>query len=147
MNEDIATPYTAVYLIFKKDDKYALVLRTNTHWMNGHYCLPSGRVEKNESFHKAAIREGKEEAGVDFTADNLKLVITSHRTHPDSTWVDTVFEVTDWEGEIFNAEPDVHGELIWRAADDLPENMVPGSKLFIEKYISGENYVEQGWDV
>lgn len=43
---DIETPYTAVYLVFRKNNKVAFVLRSNTDWMEGYYGLPAGKVEK-----------------------------------------------------------------------------------------------------
>ena len=143
---NIATPYTAVYMIFRKDDKIAFLLRSNTNWMNGHYGLPAGKVEKDESFTNAAIRETREEAGVELEPDNFRLVLTGHRKHPDSNWVDLVFEASNWEGEPHNAEPDIHGELVWLNPDNLPDNMVPYVKQYIEALQAGDNYCEHGWE-
>lgn len=58
---DVAqTPYLAAYLIFRNDEgKIAFVLRENTHWMNGYYGLPSGKVEADERVLVAAAREAK----------------------------------------------------------------------------------------
>lgn len=52
-----ATPYIASFVILRKAGKIAFVLREHTKWMNGYYGLPSGKVEKNEAFSAAAIRE------------------------------------------------------------------------------------------
>jgi ADP-ribose pyrophosphatase YjhB (NUDIX family) len=144
-NDGIAAPYMAVYLIFRKNNKIAFLLRSNTGWMNGHYGLPAGRVERGEAWKNAAMREAKEEVGITILPQNLQLVLTGHRTHPDSDWVDTVFEVTEWSGELYNAEPGVHGELAWFESHNLPENMVPYVRTYVHALEAGENYTEWGW--
>lgn len=145
MKYDIATPYTAVYIVFRQDDKIAFVLRSNTDWMNDHYGLIAGKVEKDESFTAAAIREAQEEAGVRLKPDQLKLALTAHRKSRDLVWVDMIFEASSWEGELRNAEPDVHGELKWLDPNNLPENMVPSVRFYIEQVQAGNNFCEYGW--
>lgn len=147
---DTATPYLASFVIIRKEGKIAFVLRTNTGWMNGYYGLPSGKVEKVESFSEAAIREGKEEIGITFKPKNARFVHVMHRsTHAEddntNDWVDVFFEVTDFENEPYNAEPDVHGELAWLDPKNLPENVVPSVKRAIEHIEQGELYSEFGW--
>jgi 8-oxo-dGTP diphosphatase len=146
MKYDIATPYVAVYTVFRKDNKIAFLLRENTTWMNGHYGLPGGKVEEQESILLATVREAKEEAGVTIEPKNLKLILTGHRHHKDSDWVDAVFEVTTWQGTIHNAEPHVHGELAWFDPDDLPQNIVPYTRDYVEQIQAGNNYAEWGWE-
>jgi len=86
-----ATPHIASYVVFRKGDRQALVLRSNTKWMNGYYGLVSGKVENNENFLQAAIREAKEEAGVVLTPKDLKYLMTMHRFEDGSDWVDVFF--------------------------------------------------------
>jgi 8-oxo-dGTP pyrophosphatase MutT (NUDIX family) len=145
-HDGIATPYTAVYLIFEQDGKIAFLLRSNTGWMNGYYSLPSGRVEKGESFLQAAIREGAEEVGVQLRPDDLELATTAHRSETDSLWVDLIFKVKQWEGELYNAEPHIHGELAQLDPNNLPENIVPSVRYYVEEYLKGNRYTEYGFD-
>jgi 8-oxo-dGTP diphosphatase len=81
---DIATPYTAAYLLFRKNNKVTFLLRENTSWMNNYFCLPGGKVDKGESFTTTAIREAKEEVGVDIKSTDLKPVLMAHRNAEDS---------------------------------------------------------------
>jgi ADP-ribose pyrophosphatase YjhB (NUDIX family) len=111
--------------------------------MNGHYSLPAGKVEKNETFLEAAVREAKEEVGVNMAPEDLRLVMTSHRVHKDSAWVDIMFQAMKWKGELYNAEPHVHGELAWFDPVQLPGNIVPPVREAIEAIESGETYLEK----
>ena len=146
MKYDIATPYTAAYIVFRKNAKIAFLLRENTGWMNNHYGLPAGKVEKKEKFTAAAIREAEEEVGAKIKPQDLKLILTGQRHHSDSDWIDMVFEAKTWQGKLYNAEPHVHGELVWLDPDKLPDNMVPYIRLYIEKIQAGKNYVEYTGD-
>jgi 8-oxo-dGTP diphosphatase len=137
----------ASVILFRQDDKVALVLRQNTGWMDGYYALPGGRVDPGESFSQAAIREAKEEVGVDIESDNLKQFLVAHALGKDGeVWVNTVFEALEWEGELHNAEPEKSESLEWFPLDELPENLTYNAKVYLEQIKSGSHFVEFGWD-
>lgn len=143
---DSATPYIAVFVIMRKGSKAAFLLRQNTGWMDGYYDVVAGKVEKGETYLQAAVREVKEEAGVDIKAGDLKPLLADHRNSGDMTWVDMVFEVDRWQGEPFNAEPAKHGSLDWLDLDDLPENVAPPGRWRLDQVAAGRTYAEYGWD-
>jgi len=147
MKYDSARPYAASCVLLRRDGKVALVLRSNTDWMNGYYGIPGGKVEENESFSEAAIREAKEEAGVIIKPENLKQILINHRKADDETisWVDAFFEATEWEGEVNNAESHKHSAIDWFDPDDLPENAIPLLKFVFAELKAGKTYSEYGW--
>jgi 8-oxo-dGTP pyrophosphatase MutT (NUDIX family) len=148
MSYDTARPYIACFLLLTREDgKVAFVLRDHVSWMSGYYGLPSGKVEKDESYTAGAIRETKEEAGVDIALEDLQYIHTMHRTADNDTlsWVDVYFKVTKWEGEAYNAEPHVHSELTWFDLDKLPENVVPPVRAALQAIKAGKCYTEYGW--
>lgn len=147
MKYDTQTPFIAAYLIFRKGDKVALLLRQNTPWMNDHYALPAGKAEKTEGLLACAVREAQEETGASVKAKDLKPVLTVHRHNEDSDWIDLVFEAIKWEGDLYNAEPHVHGELKWFDINKLPENVVPNTRFMLEQIAAGKTYAEYGWGV
>lgn len=140
-----ATPRIAVYILLQKDGKYAFVKRANTGWRDGFYGLPAGKVEKNESFVQAAIREANEEVGVSIDPSALHHVLTSHRYEDGSDWVDVVFTADNYTGEARNAEPHMHSELAWLDLHNLPETVNPTLHLMLDAYVLGEQFVEIGW--
>jgi 8-oxo-dGTP pyrophosphatase MutT (NUDIX family) len=143
---DSATPYIAVFVIMRKDNKAAFLLRQNTGWMDGYYDTVAGKVENGETYRQAAVREVKEEAGVDIRPEDLKPVLTNHRNSGDMTWVDIIFEVRKWKGKPHNAEPSKHGSLDWLDLNDLPDNVAPPGRWRLDQVNAGKTYAEYGWE-
>jgi len=143
---DTATPYAAAFVLLRQDDKLAFVLRNNTGYMDGQYGLPSGKVEKNESYVAAAVREAKEEVGVDIHKIDLQHTLTVHRDGEDgSSWVDIYFTASTWAGEPYNAEPDKHRELAWLDVNNLPKNVIPAVRYGLQQVKAKQAYAEYGW--
>ncbi len=149
---DTARPYIAVYVILRRDDgKAVFVKRSNTGWMDGKYGLPAGKVEKGETFLQGAVREAKEEVGVDVDPNDLTHVVTIHRDSPDDmvdgdmSWVDVIFETTAWTGEPHNAEPHMHSEIAWLDTQDLPEDVIPVMRDMFSILNQGKSYGEVEW--
>ena len=144
MSFDTAQPRIASYVIIRKDDKIAFVLRSNTTWMNHHYGLPSGKVEKNESYTAGAVREAKEEIGITVDPADLKFLLVVHRSEGDD-WVDVFFETTKWTGEPYNAEPHMHSELAWLDPKNLPAKVIPSVAAALKNIEDGKQFSEYGW--
>lgn len=143
-----ATPNIATYMILRKNGKLAFLLRENTRWMNGNYSFPSGRVEKDESFLQATVREAKEELGIEVAEKDIRHVLTMQRLSADDDhqhWIDIYFEITKWEGEAYNAEPESHGQLAWFDPNELPENVVYNIPLALAEIEKGNVYCEYGF--
>lgn len=148
MKYDTATPFIAAFVIFRKDNKIALLLRSNTGYRDGEYGLPSGKVDQGESYTQAAVREAKEEVAVDVKPDELQHVLTSHRQgdKDDTEWVDVIYEAKNWQGDLKNAEPHKHGELKWFDHNNLPDNTIPPIRHYLAEIKAGKTYTEWGWN-
>jgi 8-oxo-dGTP diphosphatase len=59
--------------------------------------------------------------------------------------VDFFFEVQNWSGEPFNAEPEKCDEIRWANLDALPENTIPYIRRAIENFRAGIPFEEFGW--
>lgn len=148
---EVARPYIACFVILRRKNQIAMVLRRNTGYMDGYYGLPAGKGEWFEHFTSAAAREAKEEAGVHIDERDLKFVHLVHRHGEDRIakkfmdWVDVYFEAEKWEGEPYNAEEEKSEKLDWIDLDNLSENIVPPQRAALEQISRGERYSEYGW--
>jgi ADP-ribose pyrophosphatase YjhB (NUDIX family) len=139
--------WPACYMLIRQDGKLLFVLRTNTGFMDGYYCLPAGRVEADEPFRAGSLREAEEEAGVTVRPEHAKHVYTQHRRGGDGrVWVDVFFEATEWSGEARNAQPEEHGEIAWFDEADLPfDKIMDYQSEPLQRMQQGETYGEFGW--
>lgn len=142
--------FGAVHAIIRKGDDILLVLRSHTGYEDGKYCLPSGRVEEGETFTAAAVREAREEVGLELDQDEIGFVYLQHRLVTNElgepeVWIDTFFEAGTWRGEPTNAEPDKHAEVAWCYSDELPDTMMVSHRTALERIAAGHVYGEFGW--
>jgi len=128
--------------LFRKGDEILLSLRKNTGYHDGDYSLPAGHIEEGEYALEAAIREAKEEAGVDIAPQDLKMAHMMYRICADHVRADYFFEVTKWEGEIHNPEPDKCDALDWLKLSELPANTTPYIKAALTAYAARQIYSE-----
>lgn len=144
-----ARPYIACFVILRRGNEIAMVLRKNTTWMNGYYGLPAGKVEWGENYLKAVKREAKEEAGVEIKISDLSFVHVAHRHVPNGNkfmdWIDVYFKADAWTGEPHNAEPAKSERLDWFDLSKLPKNTVPSQRAALEQIGKGKQYSEFGW--
>jgi len=142
------TQVPSVYILLRKEDKIAFLLRHNTDYMNGKYCVPTGHVENLEKYTVAATREAKEETGVTIQPEDLKYIHTAARLHEDKDHVrlDIYFEADKWHGDAHNAEPNKHSELVWFDANNLPyEKIIPSHAGVLKEILVGKQFSEHGW--
>ncbi|MBI5134213.1 MAG: NUDIX domain-containing protein [Candidatus Taylorbacteria bacterium] len=115
----------AAYLFLEKEGRYLLARRANTGYEDGSYQVPSGHVEEGELPSEAAIREAKEEVGVEVSPEDIELFFVSYRPKHDDTddYADFYFKTSKWKGDVRNMEPRKCDDLKWASLDALPENM------------------------
>jgi len=139
------TQIPEVSVIIRKGSKILFLLRQNTGWSDGMYCLPSGHVEDHERFSEAAIREAKEEVGI-VIEEMSPVHVTQRISTSEDVRVGLFFEATKWTGTPKNMEPKIHGEMKWFDADDLPlKDIVQFQSDGLAAIKRGEIYAESGW--
>ena len=136
------TMRVAVNLILIKDGKALLLRRFNTGWKDGEYGTVAGHVDGNETIANAAVREAKEEAGIDIREEDLHVVHTQHRISVDAEYIDFNITTEKWIGEPTNMEPNKCDDLSWHPIDNLPENTIPYIRLAFENTQKGIPFSE-----
>ncbi len=134
----------AVYAIVRKQSQILLIRRANTGYMDGMYSLPAGHVEARESSSSAIIREIKEEIGIDVLVEKLKFVHVTHAMsdNRDHERVHFFFEITQWSGDLHNAEPSKCDELKWFDINKLPPNIAPEVAIVLPLLAKAQYYSE-----
>ncbi|MBE3067797.1 MAG: NUDIX domain-containing protein [Chloroflexi bacterium] len=133
-----------VHLFLFRGNQILLLRRYQTGYMDGHYSLPAGHLDGEETVRMAGVREAREEIGVRIDPADMVFAGVFHR-HDDDERVDFFVQVRNWSGEPVNAEPGKCDELRWADLDGLPENTVPYVQRAIENFRGGIPFEEFGW--
>lgn len=139
-----ATFPTTIHLFFFRQNQVLLIRRFNTGFADGQYSVPAGHLDGGETVIAAALREAFEEVGLRLDADCLHFSQVMHRLDGEER-VDFFVEVSSWEGEPVNAEPDKCDEIRWVGLEDLPENTVPYVRQALRNHRNGIKFDEFGW--
>lgn len=114
-------PTLAVNVAVIHEGKILLTKRNDFHV----WCLPGGRVEEDESVAEAAIRETKEESGIDVELTRLIGVYSRLGGIPDVNVHAVLYEAKPIGGEL-RIQPGETLEVRYFPADELPQEMFFG---------------------
>ncbi len=137
----------AVYVVLRRrhhDHREVLLqFRDGTGFMDRHWaCGAAGHVEAGESLFQAAVREAREELGVQIDADALVPLVVVHRRHEDddpvNQRIDVFFACDTWVGEPAIQEPDKSSELGWFDVTELPDPVVPHEGRVLRALATGD---------
>lgn len=116
----------SVYLLIKNDKgEILLQRRQGTKLWPGFLALPAGHIDEKENAYDAAIREAREELGIEISIDNIiDTFVVNRRNKSLMPYYDVYFEINGYAGEIQISEPEKCSELVWCNINNLPEDMV-----------------------
>lgn len=135
----------AVFVLLLRGNEICMLRRNNTGWMDGYYSLPAGGLEPGETLSTAAIRELREETGVQASPCALTLAHTMHVWTENRSWIGHFFICREWSNAPFLAEPDKHSEISWKNIGALPAETIPYVRQAIEAIKEAQSYSEFGW--
>jgi 8-oxo-dGTP pyrophosphatase MutT (NUDIX family) len=127
-------PGSVVIIVNKKEE---ILLQ---HRKDGGWGLPGGLMELGESFEETAIREVKEETGLDID-DLIQLHVYSGTDHYIQTpngdelyAVTAVYTANTVKGELMIDEEESY-EFRYFSPDLLPEGLLKGAQKYIKNYL------------
>ena len=122
----------AVLALIKDDQVLLLQRSSDAAWMPNVWHVPGGRVEAGESVQAAAIREIREELGVEVFVEDLEFrgIVAYDQTNDED--VDTFqFSTRRWKGEPRIMESHKHQAIMWAQVDNLPTNITAHSRVLL----------------
>ena len=114
----------ASLIILEKDGKILLMRRYNTGFADGQYTLPAGKLETDETFTEAAIREAFEEVNARIMESDIRSAHIIVEKTKKRDWIHNFFIAEKWAGEIKNNEPDKCDDIQWFNINSLPKNTI-----------------------
>jgi 8-oxo-dGTP diphosphatase len=98
------------------------------------WSILGGKLDFLERLEECAIREAREEAGVEIAIERL-LCVTDHRLPGEGQhWVSPAFFGRILRGEASNREPHKTWEVRWFPLNELPLNLTITARNAIEAY-------------
>ena len=137
----------AVYVVLRRRHgghrEVLLQYRDGTGFMDLHWaCGAAGHVEAGESVFQAAVREAREELGIEIAPDALIPLVVVHRRQDDddpvNQRIDIFFACDEWVGEPATQESEKSSDLRWFDAADLPTPVVPHEQRVLAALASGD---------
>ncbi len=112
-------PRVSVGVMIFKDGKVLMTKRKGSHGA-GEYGFPGGHLEHMESFEDCAIRETREESGLEIK--NIRFLYLTNVTKYAPKHYVHIGLVADWSsGEAQTLEPNKAEGWRWYSLDDLPK--------------------------
>ena len=135
MSQESLNPRVGVGVFVFKEGKFLMGQRRGAHGA-GSWSVPGGHLEFNESPEETAIREVREETGLEIGNVSFAAVTNDVFTDEGKHYV-TLWMKSDWVGgEPTITEPDKFVEQAWVDFDSLPDPLfLPWRQLLTSEFI------------
>ncbi|RKX29831.1 MAG: NUDIX hydrolase [Candidatus Zixiibacteriota bacterium] len=124
----MASPTLAVDTVIVYSNGDVVLIERGVEPFKGTWALPGGGVEIGETVEQAAVREAKEETGLDIKLDYLVGVYSDPKRDPRGHTVSIVFRATPVGGEL---QADTDAARVIRTSDYLNMSLAFDHDLII----------------
>lgn len=128
-----------VMLLVKNEDGRVLMGKRRNAFCAGQFSIPAGHVEVGETFTEAAVRELKEETGIEIKSQDLELFSVSNYVEPDweSQYITYDFLI-QVKNDVKVQTPELHKceGWEWHETYKLPEPIhYPAARTIVQYYM------------
>lgn len=134
-------PHVGIGVILVNPDGHVLIgKREGSH--APYFSIPGGYLESGESFETAAIREVKEETGLDIVNPTVLCVVNNLETYKAEGLhvISVCLLAKDFSGNLALREPEKCSGWQWCDASNLPQPHFEASSMAISCYLEGKFY-------
>jgi 8-oxo-dGTP diphosphatase len=104
-----------------------------------HWSIVGGKVDFLETLEHCALREAREEVGLEIALIRL-LCVTDHCLADENQhWVSPAYLGRILSGEAYNCEPDKTSQINWFSLTDLPPNLTITARNAINAFLSSSS--------
>ena len=130
-------PKVAVGTIITTDDARLVLVRRAIEPGYGLWVFPGGFVDRGEELARAAVREAREESGLEVRLDRLVNIYS----YPDAAVIIVVYAATAMQGELCGDEECLEARLF--RADEIPwdELAFRSTREALRDYLDGVRVV------
>lgn len=134
----------AVCLLLECDGKWLVGRRKNTGYCDECLNMPAGHIDPDETPREAAVREAKEEVGIDVPIEDIHFAHIQYNRNAKGCHDRThyYFKIECCDQEPVNKEPEKCSEVMWIPAGEKLSEFVPFIKKALEAMLQGEQYSE-----
>jgi 8-oxo-dGTP diphosphatase len=105
------------------------------------WTMPGGKIEYQESFEEAAIREVFEETGL--VIKNPEVICINNDKNDLAHFITIGLKALDFEGQLQIKEPDEIVDWQWFDLDDLPDKLFFPSDKILKNYKANRFYLSE----
>jgi len=130
-------PLSVAIAALIKDDRILLIKRLRGDYV-GMLGLPGGKIEKQEHLSAAAIREIREESGIESTFREHRGLVSEHLMENGNILQHFLLHICELEPDTTEILNDTEGKLAWYSLPDLHkirEQIIPSDFLIIDKIV------------
>ncbi|MDY6777755.1 MAG: NUDIX hydrolase [Candidatus Nanohaloarchaea archaeon] len=132
--DDRAFHRVAADLVIRDGEGRIVLIRRKFEPFEDTWCLPGGHVEEDEQVRDAAVREAREETGLDIEIQDILGVYDAPERDPRGPVISIVF-IADATGGTLRAETDAE-EARWFALNDLPDELGFDHETILDDFMS-----------
>lgn len=132
-------------IIFNENNQLLLGLRNSDSdkadselHLEGTWTMPGGKVEFDESFEEAGIREVKEET--DLNVEEVEVISFTNDKNQYAQFVTAGMITKKYTGNVKAMEPDEIIDWKWFDLNNLPQNIYFPSEKLLKNFLTGKMY-------